>query len=188
MADGIERVTDMADPNRCKGVARGSQCTMKALPNTEYCPMHGGRIQENSNNRKEIHNLKLTKWAARLSQMANSSSIFSLRDEIGVMRITLEELLNKCSDANELLIYEPNICRLTMNIGKLVKDFHSIEQNMGQLLSKQALMDFAGQVVDIICQKIDDEALRKEIAGEIITIACEAGNESSDDDGEEDQQ
>lgn len=186
MADGIKRCTDPADPERCKGTAKGSQCMMKVVPGTEYCPMHGGRIQENVNNRKELNNLRLTKWRAKLIEQTSSPAILCIRDEIGVARICLQEIMEKCDSANELIIYEPNISRLVMNISKLVDNCFKLETGMGQLLDKAALAVFAGKVIDVICTNIDDEELRKKIAGEIVMISQQAGKDEPATEEEQD--
>jgi hypothetical protein len=159
---------------------------MKAVPGGKYCPMHGGRHEEKAQNAEEVRNLRLSKWKGELARLGNSPAIYSLRDEIGVMRLTLQEMVNRCENANELLVWEPNISRLTMNIGRLVKDFHSLEANLGQLLDKQALIEFGGKIIDIICDKIKDEELRKEIAGAILVEVRYAGQEKEDDDGASD--
>lgn len=189
MADGIERCKDPADPERCRSVARGSQCMMKAAPGAQNCPLHGGTSTVSKNNRKELYNLQLSKWRAKLLTLGSSSAILNIRDEIGVSRLCLQELLEKCNDGNELIIYEPNISRLTMNISKLVSECFKLESHMGQLLDKAALSAFAGKVIDIICTHVDDEDLRKTIAGEIVMAAQSAGtqdDETTESTGEED--
>jgi hypothetical protein len=166
--DKFRRITDEDDPERCQGNDAHGQCKMKRIEGSKYCIRHGGYAVAGQKKKAELRNLKLTKFKARLVELGNSSDLMSLRDEIAILRITLEETVNQCEGEADLLMYTPQIAQLVKNIGDLVKNCHSIESKTGHLLSKDVLSHFAGQVIDIIVKHVADEDARRAIAGEIV--------------------
>jgi hypothetical protein len=171
--NSFERVKDPADPRRCQGSSKGSQCTIVAVEGSKYCKMHGGASVANKAKRDELRNLKLSKFKARLVQLGNSTDIMSLRDEIAITRMTLEELINSCEGPSDLITFSGQISAMVNNVGKLVKDCHSIEEKTGHLLGRDALMQFAGNVIDIIIKHVADENIRRAIAADIVEAAAE---------------
>lgn len=173
--DKIHKISSPDDPNRCQAGNNitGEQCINKGvlLPDGsygKYCAIHGGVSEIENIKTAELKNYNLTKFRARISQMANSEGIKSLRDEIGIMRMMLETLINRCEDETELLISSSRISDLIDKINKLVASCHKIEGSMGQLLDKQAILQFAAEVVEIISQNIDDKIILNKIADEIM--------------------
>lgn len=166
--DKFERITEPDDPRRCQGNDAHGQCRMVKIEGSDYCTRHGGHSVRTQREKGELRNLKLTKFKARLVELGDSSHLMSLRDEIAVLRITLEELVNSCDGPSDLITMSGQIAALVGNVGKLVKDCHSIEEKTGHLLSKDALTNFAGRVIDIVVRHIPEEATRLAIAGEIV--------------------
>ena len=41
----MQRVTDLADPRRCKGASLDGQCQNVAEEGSDYCRVHGGQIR-----------------------------------------------------------------------------------------------------------------------------------------------
>jgi len=170
----FKRVTEPDDPNRCQGNSAHGQCLMVAIPGSQYCIQHGGHNALIKTEKDGLRNLKLTKFKARLVQLGNSDNLMSLRDEIAILRITLEETVESCEGASDLITNSGQIAALVNNIGKLVKDCHSIEEKTGHLLSKDALTNFAGKVIDIIVRYVPDEDIKRAIAGEIVNAVGES--------------
>lgn len=172
--DKIFRISDPADPNRCQanGV-QGNQCLNKAikLPDGSYgtvCAAHGGAKQYMKTKREELKNYNLTIFRSRIGKMANSEGIKSLRDEIGILRVMLESLINRCEDETELLLQSHRISDMIDKISRLVTGCHKIEGSMGQLLDKQAILQFAAEVINIISSNITDKVTLEKIADEIM--------------------
>lgn len=174
--DKFERIKEPDQSNRCQGNDAKGQCTMVAIEGSTYCIRHGGHSVARAVEKGELRNLKISKFKARLAVLGNSDNLMSLRDEIAVMRMTLEELVESCAGPADLIINCGQIAALVGNIGKLVKDCHSIEEKTGHLLSKDALSNFAGKVIDIIVTHVDDENVRRAIAGEIVNAVSESSN------------
>ncbi len=164
----FERITSPDDPRRCQSNDANGQCKFVRVEGSEYCNQHGGHHAITRERKEGLRNLKLTKFKARLAILGNSSHLMSLRDEIAVVRMTLEELINSCEGASDLIMMSGQIAALVNNIGKLVKDCHSIEEKTGHLLSKDTLSQFAGKVIDIVVKHVEDEDARRRIAGDIV--------------------
>lgn len=160
-------------PHRCQAVNRQGQCRNKGIPLpdggfAEYCLAHGGSAQQRSAIKESARNYKLDRWRARLNEKADAEGIKSLRDEIGILRICLEERLNRCNDATDLILQSGPISDMVMKIERVVNSCHKLEGSMGQLLDKQALLQFANKAISIISTHVTDENLLTLIADELV--------------------
>jgi hypothetical protein len=93
---------------------------------------------------------------ARLEQLGVSPGIKSLRDEIAILRALLEQRLEQCKDTTDFILQSGPISDLKLKIEKLVASCHHLEGSMGQLLDKQAILQFASVVIDIISEELKD--------------------------------
>lgn len=173
MATGDYGCTKVADddPTRCQCVIKTrGQCKNKAVEGSQFCMSHGGNSAVAAQQKENIRQYKLAKWSTRMNEFADQPGIKSLRDEIAILRLMLEERLNMCQDSHELLLQSHAISDIVVKIEKLVSSCHRLEGSMGQLLDKQAILHFATNVVDIISNNIEDEQLLNSIADEIIGL------------------
>lgn len=116
MAEGIEKAEGEADPNRCQAIGSKGQCHNKGVRLDEdsfgaFCRVHGGNATQQSFEVKKARNYRLTKYQAQLERQTDSSAIKSLREEIGILRMLLEEKLNRCPDMAGLLLESQQILR-----------------------------------------------------------------------------
>lgn len=173
---------DEDDPNRCQAVHTNQQCPFLATETivdgkrSIYCARHEGASKVND---KGIRNYRLTKWQSRLNDFVDSDQIKGLREEIGILRIVLEEILNKCQDSHELLLYSSKIGDTAMKIEKLVSSCHRLEFSAGSLLDKSALLQLASVTVTIISKYISDASTLDAISNEIIEMIAQSGPMSS---------
>lgn len=167
----FERVAE-DDPNRCQAVDSHGQCIYGAVEGGTNCPRHGGGNQIRSQAAAGLKNYRLTKWQAQADQKVSSTGLKSLRDEIAILRMVLEERLNRCNDAQELMMMSGPISELVMKIEKIVTSCNKLERSMSLLLDKQALLQFASEVVKIITEELsvikDSEPIIANIADRII--------------------
>jgi hypothetical protein len=105
----LEKVAEPDDPSRCQATVKTGQCPFKAIEDHKYCKMHQGGTKFNANRDNVLRTYRLAKWQARLNEFAEDEHIKSLREEIGVLRIILEEMMNKCKDVDELFLYSGKI-------------------------------------------------------------------------------
>jgi len=97
-----------------------------------------------------IRKFRLTKWRERLNEFSDDSEIKSLREEIGILRILLEEQMNTCTSTNELIMHSGRIGDLILKIEKLVSSCHRLDTSLGGMLDKSAAHQFSLEVVKII--------------------------------------
>lgn len=166
MAEDIKKIAYPEDPNRCQQVTVIGQCTNLKIPGENFCKVHG--CQTNSIERAECRNYRLERWQHRVQSKATSPNIKSLRDEIGILRMTLEEQLNRCIDPLDLVLHAAAISDLVLKIEKLVSSCHRLENSMGLLLDKSALLQFASEVISIIQTEISDPTILSSIANKIV--------------------
>jgi len=145
-------------PNeRCEGTSQGTgQCPYCKIEGSNYCIRHGGHNVLVTQKKEGLRNYRLTKWKARVGEFADSQGIKSLREEIGILRVVLEEMLNQCSDATDLLLYSTRMASLVMQIEKLVVSCDKMEGKMGLLLSKDSVLQLASEYVEIINKHVGD--------------------------------
>jgi hypothetical protein len=156
MAD-IQKIDSEDQADRCQAINSQGQCRNVAHPGSSYCLAHGGNKAGQAAEKDALRNYALDKWQARLDQKKASPEIKGLRDEIGILRILLEDRLNQCQSATDLMLHTSAVSDLIMKIEKVVASCHKLERNMGMVLDKQAILNFAGRVIQIITMVLEDD-------------------------------
>lgn len=133
------------------------QCLNKKEEESDYCLAHGGNRAGQEKEKEGLRNYRLTKWQARVHRFTESDNIKSLRDEIGILRMVLEEQLEQCTSASDLVVSQGRIANLIQQIEKLVVSCNKLETNLGEVLDKTAVANFAGQIIRIISEEIVEE-------------------------------
>lgn len=145
------KVEDPNDPSRCKAIISREQCPFIAISGSDYCEMHGNTaIQAKSEEALQIRNYRVAKWQATIGHFADNPQVKSLREEVGILRMLMEETLTKCNDASDLFMMSTKISDLSDRISRTVALCHKLEQSTGQTLDKTAALNFAAQIVEII--------------------------------------
>jgi hypothetical protein len=149
----MDRVTDPADPRRCQAPDRMGQCWNVAEPGCDYCRKHAGTDKDSA---KQIRQYQLTnaRLRQRLSQKTDHDQITSLREEIGLTKILIEELMNSCKTDTELLAHTGTFNQLAMTLEKLIKTSHQMEQSLGLLLSKPTLVVLGQDIIHILIEEL----------------------------------
>ena len=128
-----------------------NQCMNKRLKGSEYCAVHGGNRALDLNDKKQAMNYRLLMWKNRVEDFATNPGIKGLREEIGITRMMLEELLNgKCKNATDLLMHSSKISSLIRDISVLVQATHKLESSMGVLLDKMSAVQLSQEIVTVI--------------------------------------
>ena len=119
-SNGRKRI-EADDPTRCQAVTKNGQCPSAQIEGSEYCMPHGGYAVANRQRAEGLRNYNLTKFFAKqqIANHADSTHIKSLRDEIGILRVMMEERLNGCKDAHDLLLQSGPIADLVMKINSI---------------------------------------------------------------------
>jgi len=163
MADSSILATCPED--QCQSIdERGNFCRLKKTPGMDYCPKHGGVLKQ----RQLMHNYRLTRYKANIEDKVGQDSILSLREEIGIARLTLEEIINQTNSAVDLIMYQPKIVQLVQTIQKTVESCQRVEEKTNNLLSKTTLLQFADELITIITEHVTDHNVRALIADQIM--------------------
>ena len=117
----IERMEGETDPDRCQATTRMGQCTMKGMKlesgsRSSYCKLHGGNRTQDHEHEQGLRQYRLGVWQAKLERFADSPILKSLRDEIGILRVLLEEKLLTVQTAAELTLLSAPISDLIMKM------------------------------------------------------------------------
>jgi hypothetical protein len=160
---------------RCDAVIATGPCPYNKHENSNFCPMHG---YNNNTPTSHVENYRLQRWQQRVSDFAQNDQVKSLREEVGILRMTLEEMLNKCSDSTELMLYSARISDLVLKIEKVVVSCDKLENRMGLLLNKRSVLQLAQTYVQIINTYIEDPETIEKISEEMISVTKEVSNVS----------
>lgn len=164
-----ERVSEPDDPTRCQAVnPTKGQCFNKAIEGTSLCPCHGGRAAIQHQENAQLRTYRLKKFQARLTEFAEHDKIKSLRDEIGILRILIEERLNLCNDELQLMLHSSQLSDLVMKVEKLVTSCNRLEGQLGTMLDKTQALQLGAEVVEIVARHVENEETLGAIADEII--------------------
>lgn len=151
----LVRVKDPADPLRCQAPSTDGQCMNRSEQDSEYCRCHGGR---DLTEQKTMHGYLLAKVKdrARLAQVSEElEPVKELRDSIGLLHMMIERRWNAIKDDTELLQACGPLNQMLQNMDRLVNSCHKIEQNLGQLLAKQAILTLAKRMVEVMVEELE---------------------------------
>jgi hypothetical protein len=176
----LQRVTDPADPRRCKAPTAEGQCMNLAEDGSDYCLAHA-RPTLGPSPSKRIYMLAKADARKRLAELADHEEVKSLREEIAMTRMMIETLYNSIKDDQDMMAKWPAIERATHTVHKLVKDCHVIEQNLGNLLAKQTILSLAHRVCQIVVDRLEGienyEEITDDIIRQIVAAVKDAGND-----------
>lgn len=179
----IRRIEYDADPERCQALGiHDGQCINKAVTGGKFCMAHGGNRALQKQEKEKVRLYRLGQFQARLEEMSDSSILKSLHEEVGLLRMLLETVINKCDTDVVLVTNSHVISDLVMKIEKVVISTSKLEKSMGQHLDKAAILQFASEVINVITEHIDDTEIINKIADGILNVASRMGTESDDSD------
>jgi hypothetical protein len=130
--------------------------------------MHGANHAMKKKEEASKRLYRLAKWQGRINEIADHEGVKSLREEIGILRMMLEETMGRCQDQTDLLLYSSKISDLVMKIEKVVSSCHRLEASTGMLLDKAAALHLASVMVEIISEYVNDDSAIDSIAGKIV--------------------
>jgi len=154
----VKRISRPDDPHRCQQAMGHQQCVNIAVEGGVKCLAHGGHKELESQRNKSMRMYRLGQWQARANEMTDHVGIKSLREEIGILRILLEERFSQCQgDRFNLLLQAGPIGDLILKIEKVVTSCHKLEASMGEHIEKSQLLMFAAEVVAVIGEVLGDD-------------------------------
>jgi len=94
------------------------------------------------------------RFQVRLSQLSTADEIKSLRDEVAIARMLVEERLNKIESDQDLYASCGAINTLLLTIEKLVSRSHILEQNLGQLYHRSTIVQMMQAFVAVVDEEV----------------------------------
>ncbi len=153
----MQRVYDLDAPDRCTHHKPGEgQCPMQSVPNYNRCEVHGGVNQLQINKKQELRAYMANRWRAEIKSNASDSEIKSLREELGIARIMLDQLLNRCKDSHDLLLMSTPIDNMLKTITLIQKNSHLIEKDLNNIITPESLEEFGNALFNIIMEEVQD--------------------------------
>lgn len=165
-----ERVEHEWDPERCDGVVSAGPCPNKAVPGSRFCMRHGGAHKVRQNRQEAIRMYQFTKYKERIGDLSTHGEIKSLHMEIGVIRMSIEELINNCNSHNDFMVRVPQINQLTQTVKSLIEAWQKLQERNNLLLDKKQIMMIADGVVKVVTQYVTDPALVSKIGMEVCNV------------------
>lgn len=177
----MERVTDLADPRRCKASIGAGQCMTVAEEGSDYCRVHAGSYQPPEKGLRQY--LLARAGPHRLAAFAEHDDIKSLRDEIALTRMMIEGLWNSAqSDVERLAVYG-RVNSHILTLERLVKTCNQIEERLGTLLAKPTLLRVGQQICQKLVHRLEGlpnyEQLADTLIRDVITAIQEARNDAA---------
>ena len=171
----LERA-DPDSPERCTHTRKSDnqQCPYKRKPNSPYCPKHAP-----SDEKERIYNYRLTQFKARVQDFSVSPQIKSLREEIGIARLVLENIVNLCKDNTHLLLNSSQISNMVSQIDRLVNSCHKLEISTEQLLDRSKALQLADGILRILSEELDDPTIVAKIASKVGALFVPEGIEGN---------
>ena len=178
----MERVTDLADPRRCKASIGTGQCRTVAEEGSDYCRVHARAYRPPEKGLRQYY-LGKAQDRARLAVFAEHDDIKSLRDEIALTRMMVEGLWNSAhSDVERLAIYG-RVNSHILTLEKLVKTCNQIEERLGSLLAKPTLLRVGQQICQKLVARLEGlpnyDQLVDTLIRDVITTIQEARNDAA---------
>lgn len=155
-------------PNQCQGKMKSGQCHYLSVEGCVYCPRHGGTVGLAIAKKKELAMYKIKQWEQRLAELGESPKVKSLREEINITRLTLENIANQCTTNNDFVIHSHRISNLVTTIEKLLSTADRLEMKMNLFLDKSAALSFSSQIIDIISLHVQNPDIVEKISSDII--------------------
>lgn|SRR5215471_1213074 len=161
-------------PRRCQGSTMARQCPYEAVEGTPYCPRHGGNKPAQAKEQQSLRNYRFSRYQGRVNEFADNDQVKSLREEIGVLRMTLEEIVNQCKSSTELVIFSGRIADLVVKIQKLVESCHRLELSSGEMFDKTRALNLASTIINVVSNHVPNPDILSAISNEILLLI--AGN------------
>lgn len=151
---------------RCQEVTGIGQCKFERVEGSDRCPVH--HRHSAVSDRHTANQYRLSYWQRRVDDFADSGEIKSLAGEIGILKMTLENVLNQLDTPALLLVHSNTIGDLVSRIERVTITLNNLEMKTGKMLDKSTLLRLAGDIVEIMTNNIPDPALAEKIGNEII--------------------
>jgi len=142
-------------PTRCQGTTSRGQCRREAVEGKSYCPYH--LKDKDIEDKMALRTYILTDPAISGSAGRHSQveELKSLREEIALARAMIERRLNLIESNADFLNACGTVNTYLLTLERLITSCHRLEVNLGNLLSKAAILDLAKEIVGILMSELE---------------------------------
>jgi len=175
-----------SDPNRCTSIAiNGDQCVFQAAKDprddtrfTEKCHLHGHFAAARL--KKEAKKLYFVdKYRARIDRLSDPETGTNLDEELGILRMMLEEVLNKYSDI-ELITQSGQVTAIIRDIRDTLVANKKLKSAMGELLDRGTMNRLCDQLLLVMSKYVPTDKLDLVSASVAEAIATAVANRMGD--------
>lgn len=171
MSENVKKVTVDTQHLRCQASCGNGSCPNQVFADgCKYCAIHGGTKEQAAIERKNMNLYRIAVYQSRLNEFMKHDQATTLRNELGLTRMMLEEILNKAGTMDQVaLMYFQPAMQLIQAIQKLVESCQKLDKASGQLLDRTQLLVIANTIIKILAENLNDQALLDKIQQELIT-------------------
>ena len=130
-------------------------CDRIAVPGFDFCDSHGGGSNYKFNNER---------IARAVSKKKNSDTLFSLRDDVAILRVTLEETLNGQGEDEGLQAVSGLVVSQIEAITRTLTACQKLEIISSTVMSMDEVTALLNDIAEIVAVHVDDVEVIKNIA------------------------
>lgn len=164
-------------PVRCQHVGGEAQCYYKRLEgNYQYCPAHAPVYHPELRREVALRRYKLASIHARVEDFIKDSNFKSLREEVALLRHSLEQLMNNLQTPWDFVVYGGRVESMIDKIGRTLSLAHKLDVSTGEMFDKANMMAFTDEILQAISSEVSDAESLKRISLRInnaIEQSCE---------------
>lgn len=153
-------------------ICEKSDCKYLKVDGSRFCPRHGANKDLQRKANKMAYDFKLERVRAKTNILAADPKRYRLDEELAILRLTLEDTVNKITVENSddpyaLFRSSDTIKNLIGSIEKLAQTCITQSRHLKLLLTVDDLLQEVQQIVDIIAEEVDDDEITIRIANRI---------------------
>lgn len=155
---------------QCERNTAYGQCSQEAIQGSRFCRKHDHHKGATS----EIGQYRIANQKIRdtVERHKSRQDMKNLKDEIAIVRSTLEGRLNLIDSDAELAAAAPVIKEMALTLEKLISSCHTMDVKLGNLLDKKALISLAQEIIQIITKELKPH--RATLSDEVVDLITES--------------
>lgn len=164
----FERATNPAE--QCAYSGPNGECPFKRIEGTKYCGRHGAGFQLTQQAKEDTRLYLVARWQEQIGQKVEHPKSKTLGEEVGIIRMLIQQRLEACKDESDLLMSSHSITQMLTTAEKLVASHHKIEKERALLLDPDRAFKLANDIVGVITTYIDDLDILKLITDDVTQL------------------
>lgn len=149
----MPRVTDLADPHRCKGSSPSGQCLNVAEDGSDYCINHCG-VNRGPARRWRKYLMATAEDQGLLDQYGADTDLKSLHAEIALTRTIIQNIVGSAKTEVEKTNAFSRVNSHMLTLERLIKTGHSLDKSLGELVNKAELLQLGKQLYQIVIDRL----------------------------------